>query len=148
MHLIEQSILIYNIWFLKSKCMHMSRIWILNYFQKKRDMYWFTHYFEINFSFSSREIYAEHFELLRIKIRLKMLFLDQFLKMCRAHVPFFALFCTLFSKKNGSPGFKWIKCSTIHHHHSSSEDRSGGFFFSDTTKCLFHADFFTAIFHI
>ena len=35
-----------------------------------------------------------------------------------------------------------------HHHHSSSEDRSVGFFFLDTTKCLLHADFFTAIFQI
>ena len=35
-----------------------------------------------------------------------------------------------------------------HHHHSSSEDGSGGFFFLDTTKCLFHTDFFTAFLHI
>ena len=38
--------------------------------------------------------------------------------------------------------------TVTHHNHSSSEDRSGGFFFLDTIKCLFHADLFTAIFHI
>ena len=37
---------------------------------------------------------------------------------------------------------------SFHHHHSSLEDKSGGFLFLDTTKFLFHAYFFTAIFHI
>ena len=45
----------------------------------------------------------------------------------------------------------WIKLLfgfLYHHHHSSSRGGSGGFFFLDTTKCLFHVDFFAAIFLI
>ena len=44
---------------------------------------------------------------------------------------------------------KYMDAMVNHHHnHSSSEDRFEGFFILDTTKCLFQANLFTAIFHI